>query len=146
MPAPPTYRLRKHADYQRVYKAGRKQWAREIAYFSTLRRPNSPEAQRSETTGPRVGLTVPRALGKAVDRNRIKRRLRVLVREALGLLGGLPVDVILHPKRAVLEADFPSLQREMRHIFKSVHSRHRSAQVAAILPAETGHPQAASRR
>ena len=114
------HRLRKHPDYQRVYKASRKQWAKQIAYFSSLRASGSQAALRSETDGPRVGLTVPKALGNAVVRNRIKRRLRELVRGALPLLGGSPVDVILHPKRTVLEADFPILQREVALIFKSV--------------------------
>src|ERR1700684_3476774 len=100
------HRLRKHPDYQRVYKAGRKQWAKQIAYFSAVREPGSSSALRSETPGPRVGLTVPTALGKAVDRNRIKRRLREIVRNSVTLLGDMPVDVVLHPKRSVLEAEF----------------------------------------
>jgi len=58
--------LRQHADYQRVYKAGRKQFAKQMAYFFALRASDAPSA----TPGPRIGLTVPKALGKAVDRNR----------------------------------------------------------------------------
>ena len=83
---------------------------------ATLKRP-----QRSETTGPRVGLTVPKALGKAVARNRIKRRLREAVRAALPLLSA-PVDVILHPKRSVLEAEFAVIEREVQTIFRSVQA------------------------
>ncbi|HEV2577584.1 MAG TPA: ribonuclease P protein component [Acidobacteriaceae bacterium] len=113
------FRLRKHADYQRVYKAGRKQFGRQMAYFSALR--DADAAARSETTGPRVGLTVPKALGKAVARNRIKRRLREAVRGALPLLSA-PVDVVLHPKRTVLEADFTLIQREVETIFRSVQA------------------------
>jgi len=124
MTASTQHRLCKHADYQRVYKATRKQWAKQIAYFASMRAPGSMEAQRSETAGPRVGLTVPKALGKAVDRNRIKRRLRELVRAALPLLGDLPVDVILHPKRSVLDAEFSALQREVVTIFKTVRAKH----------------------
>ncbi len=117
------HRLRKHPDYQRVYKAGRKQWAKQIAYFSALREPGSQAALRSETEGPRVGLTVPKALGKAVDRNRIKRRLREIVRKAVSLLGDAPVDVVLHPKRSVIEAESLVLQREVALIFKSVRAK-----------------------
>ena len=114
------YRLRKHADYQRVYKTGRKRWAQQIAYFSVLREPGSPAAARSETEGTRVGLTVPKALGKAVDRNRIKRRLRELVRKSLPLTAGLPLDIVLHPKRSVLTADSAALDREVAQIFQAV--------------------------
>ena len=113
------FRLRKHADYQRVYKASRKQFGRQMAYFSALR--DAEAAARSETTGPRVGLTVPKALGQAVTRNRIKRRLREAVRAALPLLSA-PVDVVLHPKRTVLEAEFTVIQREVETIFRSLQA------------------------
>jgi ribonuclease P protein component len=111
--------LRKHADYQRVYKAGRKQFGRQMAYFFALR--DGEAAARSETTGPRVGLTVPKALGKAVARNRIKRRLREAVRAAVPSLSA-PVDVVLHPRRSVLEAEFSVIEREVQTIFRSVQA------------------------
>ena len=112
-----THRLRKHADYQLVYKAGRRQFAKQMGYFYAAR----PAERRSDTPGPRIGLTVPKALGKAVDRNRIKRRLREAVRSALPLLSG-PVDVVLHPRRSVLEMEFPALQREVEVIFRAVQA------------------------
>ncbi len=119
MTALTNFRLRKHADYQRVYKAGRKQFGKQMAWFFALR--DAEAAARSETTGPRVGLTVPKALGKAVARNRIKRRLREAVRAALPLLAA-PVDVVLHPKRSVLEAEFAVIEREVQTIFRSVQA------------------------
>lgn len=123
MSASTQHRLRKHADYQRVYKMGRKRWAHQLAYFSATREPGSPAAARSETEGTRIGLTVPKALGKAVDRNRIKRRLREIVRKLLPLTGGLPMDVVLHPKRTVLTADFVALEGEVSQIFRAVHAK-----------------------
>jgi ribonuclease P protein component len=129
MPSTVNFRLRKHADYQRVYKAGRKQFGKQMAYFFALR--DAVAAERSETAGPRVGLTVPKALGKAVARNRIKRRLRTAVRAALPLLSA-PVDVVLHPKRSVLEAEFAVIEREVQTIFRSVQAAaERSDQAAA---------------
>ncbi|HTV07727.1 MAG TPA: ribonuclease P protein component [Candidatus Aquilonibacter sp.] len=119
MPSTVNFRLRKHADYQRVYKAGRKQFGKQMAYFFALR--DAAAAERSETDGPRVGLTVPKALGKAVARNRIKRRLREAVRAALPLLSA-PVDVILHPKRSVLDTEFALIEREVETIFRSVQA------------------------
>jgi ribonuclease P protein component len=112
-----TYRLRKHADYQLVYKRGRKQFAKNIGYFYAVR----SEDRRSDTAGARVGLTVPKALGKAVDRNRIKRRMRVAVRRNLELLAG-PLDVVLHPRRVVMEMEFATLEREVGVIFRAVQA------------------------
>jgi ribonuclease P protein component len=116
------HRLRKHADYQLVYKLARKQFGKQIAHFHALR----PADRRSDTAGPRVGLTVPKALGKAVDRNRIKRRMREAVRRSLPLLTA-PVDVVLHPKRSVIDADFVVIEREVSVIFRSVQAAYERA-------------------
>jgi len=111
------HRLRKHADYQLVYKRGKKQFAKNMAYFHAVR----PDDRRSDTAGARVGLTVPKALGKAVDRNRIKRRMREAVRRNLGLLSA-PLDVVLHPRRVVIEMEFAALEREVGVIFRAVQA------------------------
>ncbi len=129
MPSKTTYRLRKHADYQLVYKRGRKQFAKNIAYFYAVR----PADRRSATAGARVGLTVPKALGKAVDRNRIKRRLRVAVRRNLELLSA-PLDVVLHPRRVVMEMEFAALEREVAIIFRAVQA---ASERAVKTPART---------
>lgn len=129
MPSTVNFRLRKHADYQRVYKAGRKQFGKQMAYFFALR--DADATARCDTAGPRVGLTVPKALGKAVARNRIKRRMREAVRAALPALSA-PVDVILHPKRSVLEADFAAIEREVQTIFRSVQAAAERGDQAAI--------------
>ena len=110
-------RLRKHADYQRVYTSSRKQFAKQMSFFYSIR----PADRRSDTVGPRVGLTVGKVLGKAVDRNRIKRRLRECVRRHATTLT-FPVDVILHPRRTVLELEPPKLDREIAQIFRQIQN------------------------
>ena len=115
-------RLRKHSDYQRVYKASRKNFAKQMSYFFALRPPLGPDGSVLRYAAPdtaRVGLTVGKVMGKAVDRNRIKRRLREAVRHQLPLLAA-PVDVILHPRRSVLDLDFATLEREISTIFRTV--------------------------
>lgn len=109
-----TFRLRKHADYQRVYQASRKQFSRQMSYFYALR-----EASVSEEAIPRIGLTVGKVMGKAVDRNRIKRRMREAVRRNVAILEG-PVDVVLHPRRSVIDLDFATLDREIAQVFRGI--------------------------
>jgi ribonuclease P protein component len=110
-------RLRKHADYQRVYGSSRKQFSKQMSYFYSLR----PEDRRSDTPGPRVGLTVGKVLGMAVERNRIKRRMRECVRRHAATMT-FPVDVILHPRRTVLEIEAAALDREVAQIFRGIQA------------------------
>ncbi|HTW45401.1 MAG TPA: ribonuclease P protein component [Acidobacteriaceae bacterium] len=112
----PHARLRKHADYQRVYQAGRKQSSSSMSYFFRLR---AADELSPFYAGPRVGLTAGRVLGKAVERTRIKRRMREAARANLLLLPQY-ADVVLHPRRTVLTMEFSRLEREVAKIFSAV--------------------------
>ena len=72
--------------------------------------------------GPRLGLTVPRAVGKAVVRNRIKRRLREVFRLHRSKLAP-KWDIVLNPRRAALEAEFAALERELGKVIERCNSR-----------------------
>jgi ribonuclease P protein component len=106
-------RLRKHADYQRVYQASRRYSSQSMSYFFREREGEGVSAQ------PRVGLTTGRMLGGAVDRNRIRRRMRAAVRMHVSQLPA-HVDVVLHPRRTVLEIEFARLEREVLRVFTSI--------------------------
>ena len=99
--------LRRHSDFERVYKDGRRHFAAHMTVFYL---------RRHDGDGPRVGFTVSRALGGAVDRNRMKRRLREAVR-----LRRPPafeaVDVVINPKKSLLKADFGVLLEEVARAF-----------------------------
>jgi ribonuclease P protein component len=121
-------RLHRHGDYQRVYRSSRKRFGKQMSYFFLLRDPRPTEPETPETAlqsnlvthqAPRIGLTVGRTMGKAVDRNRIKRRMRAAVQSQLATLSG-PVDVVLHPQRRVAELDFALLNEDVRQIFQTI--------------------------
>ncbi|MGO8717659.1 MAG: ribonuclease P protein component [Acidobacteriaceae bacterium] len=123
-------KLRKHADYQRVYREGKRQSLPLMTYFFAVRRPqeaigvtgasNGTGTHPTETQlGSRVGLTAGRVLGNAVERNRIKRRMRQAIRQAQAELTA-SVDVVLHPRRTVLEAEFSQIERDVARAFQSV--------------------------
>ena len=119
------FRLCKHADYQRVYQVGRKNFAKQMSYFFALRTAGEVAAEAGAALagppmcGSRIGLTVGKVMGKAVDRNRIKRRMREAVRKNLASLT-IPVDVILHPRRSVIDLEFAQLDREVATVFRTI--------------------------
>jgi ribonuclease P protein component len=123
-------RLRKHADYQRVYREGKRLTLPLMTYFFAVRKPQDAIALESTATpsrrqateippGSRVGLTAGRVLGNAVVRNRIKRRMRQAIRQAQIELTA-DVDVVLHPRRTVLEAEFSQIERDVLRAFRAV--------------------------
>jgi ribonuclease P protein component len=99
-------RLLRHADFERVYKQGQRHFAAHMTVFY-LRRAKGDAA--------RIGFTVGRVLGGAVDRNRMKRRLREAVRRHLP--PGVPVDVVINPKKSLLTAEFTELLDEVSRAF-----------------------------
>lgn len=70
---------------------------------------------RREDGHVRIGFTVPRALGKAVKRNRIRRRVREAFRPLLTDLR-LPADLVVNPRKSALEAPFADLRKEAQRM------------------------------
>ncbi|MFY9559579.1 MAG: ribonuclease P protein component [Terriglobales bacterium] len=109
---PRALRLFKHADFERVYKQGRRHFSSHMTVFYL----------RQAEGGTRIGFTVGRVLGGAVARNRIKRRLREAVRLQRSLLTG-PVDVVINPKKSGLTAEFPALLEEVSRAFELISKK-----------------------
>ncbi len=63
-----------------------------------------------------MGFTTPRALGKAVLRNRIRRRLREAVRLELASLSS-EWSIVFNPRRRTLDCVFTELQAEVHRLF-----------------------------
>ena len=99
---PKDLRLRNAADFQTVYKRGAKKSSRSFVVFTIA---NGLEHSR-------FGLTTPRKLGAAHERNRIKRRVREILRTSRGLLPP-GMDVVLNPRRSAGEVDFEGLRTEL---------------------------------
>ena len=115
-------RLLKHSDFERVYKQGRRHFSPHMTVFylrqaegalptTILSKGDLPDLPKRIA---RVGFTVGRVLGGAVQRNRIKRRLREAVRLQRSVLQGAgAVDVVINPKKSVLTVEFSVVFEEV---------------------------------
>jgi ribonuclease P protein component len=125
---PRAARLLRHADFERVYKQGRRHFSASMTVFYWPR----PEADgnletRAKTRVPaphglRVGFTVGRALGGAVQRNRMKRRLREAVRLSHPP-AGIAADVVINPKKSLLATDFSVVLNEVSRAFTVIEQK-----------------------
>jgi ribonuclease P protein component len=80
------------------------------------------QARRRAETGPvRIGFTVSRQVGNAVERNRVRRRLREMVRLAQG--GGMHDghDYVLIGRRAALNVPFSDMRQELDAALSRIH-------------------------
>ena len=94
--------LKTAAEFESVYEKGTKRSSRSFVLFAL---PNSLGHNR-------FGLTTPRKLGKAHERNRIRRRVREILRTAAPPVGH-GFDFVVNPRRTVYERDFHELRSEL---------------------------------
>jgi len=105
---PKTYRLLRRSEFRRVYDEGQR---RRAPLCTVFLRPNG-------LLHSRLGVTVPVRIGKAVLRNRVKRRVREVFRlNRPHLPAGW--DILINPGEAVARVPFQTLQRELLRLFPS---------------------------
>lgn len=99
---PRAARLVRRSEYDAVYREGRRRTSREFAVF--LRANGLDES--------RFGWSIKKALGSAVKRNRIRRRIREIVRlHRQEISPGW--DIVIHPRTSVATAEFAGLTEEL---------------------------------
>jgi ribonuclease P protein component len=106
---PRSARILRSADFRTVYDNGTRVSGPLFAAFCL--------ARESDGAGVRIGLTVPKALGGAVVRNRIKRRLRAAFRLHRADWN-IDWDIVLNPRKKVILAPFADLERALAEVIR----------------------------
>ncbi|MDO5628524.1 MAG: ribonuclease P protein component [Mobilicoccus sp.] len=107
---PASHRLRRHDDFSRASR-GRRGGTRLVVVHMRASQPTVPEC--------RVGFVVSKAVGNAVVRNRVKRRLRAVM---AGLLPELPAghDVVVRANPAAATADSAALATDLTRVIRKL--------------------------
>jgi ribonuclease P protein component len=80
-------RLRRRDDFAAAIRGGRRAGRGAVVVYLRTPRPGVDlELETRDASPARAGFVVPRTVGGAVVRNQVRRRLRHLVRDRLGLL------------------------------------------------------------
>lgn len=97
-------RLRKRREFEECYASGVRVSGRFIQVF--LR------AASGESARTRLGISVPRRVGRAASRNRVRRRLREIFRRNRGLFGAATVSVVVNARPSAAQASFQDLSAD----------------------------------
>ena len=90
-------------DFRAIVRRGRRSSSRCAVYYRLERDDQGPA---------RFGFIVSRAVGGAVDRNRLRRRMRAVSREIVDA-GGRGADVVVRALPGAAQQDWASLSAEM---------------------------------
>jgi ribonuclease P protein component len=97
------------SEFDAVYRIGKR---RSSSHFTVFVRAN-------ELPLSRFGFSIKKALGGAVVRNRMRRRLREIVRcHRQEIPAGW--DIVIHPKSSVAKAPFAALTAEFLRLLKNL--------------------------
>jgi ribonuclease P protein component len=142
---PRTARLLRHADFERVYKQGRRHFSASMTVFYLARPAVSIEARSGAAVphGLRIGFTVGRALGGAVQRNRMKRRLREAVRMSRSV-AEVAADIVINPKKSLLNAEFADILNEVSRAFVIIEQKLAPKRLEKSAPDSTANIKAGS--
>ena len=114
--SPKRRRLSRSAEFERVYRQGRSKGNRFLVLYAF---PREEDETRAADDGPRLGLSVSRRVGGAVDRTHVKRVLReAFWAEAPRLPGDADYVVVARPDaRELAEREgTPGVQRELAEL------------------------------
>ena len=103
--------LKRREEFLRV-AAGRKKWAAPGLVLQVLRR-RVGEAKTDTESAARVGFTVSRKVGGAVERNRVRRRLRAAAEQVFAVHAQPGTDYVVIGRRQSLGRSFPALVSDL---------------------------------
>ena len=105
------HRLKKNSQFNFIYKKGERIHTEHFTLFVV----------KSRFVGYKIGFSVSKKIGKANKRNKLKRRLREIVRV-------LPVpekqNYVLMAKEGAAELEFAQIKKQVEKLFEKYEKKH----------------------
>ena len=104
--------LKKNREFKKVYDNGKSYATRNLVIYCL----NYKKGKRN-----RYGLSVSKKIGNAVVRNKLKRRLREIIRKFEKEKEFKGYDIIFIARKPVIQLDYQSLKRNVKKLYKKMN-------------------------
>lgn len=104
--------LKKNKEFKKVYENGKSYATRNLVIYCL----NYEKGKKN-----RYGLSVSTKIGNAVVRNKLKRRLREIIREFEKEKEFKGYDVIFIARKPVVQINYQHLKRDVKKLYKKMN-------------------------
>ena len=104
--------LKKNKEFKKVYENGKSYATRNLVIYCL----NYEKGKKN-----RYGLSVSKKIGNAVVRNRLKRRLREIIREFESEKEFKGYDIIFIARKPVVNLDYHRLKRDVKKLYQKMN-------------------------
>ncbi|QRY47017.1 ribonuclease P protein component [Mycolicibacterium boenickei] len=114
---PARYRMRRSAEFSATVSRGARAVQPDVVVHALH--------EGTDATGPRVGLIVSKAVGNAVERHRVSRRLRHVARTVIPQLDATDL-VVIRARAGSSETPSSRLEQQLQRALERLDSRRRT--------------------
>lgn len=115
---PARYRMKRSAEFSATVSRGVRAVQPDVVVHALH--------EGTDATGPRVGLIVSKAVGNAVERHRVSRRLRHAARTVIPKLDATDL-VVIRARAGSSEAPSPRLEQQLQRALERLEARRRTS-------------------
>lgn len=99
-------RIKKNIEFKRLYNRSKRYYNKDFRLI----------VAKNKYDYPRIGFTITRKFGKANKRNKIRRRLKEIIRLNLDKFENK--DYIIAPNNHTIDMDYLDLEKSLLHVLK----------------------------
>lgn len=106
------FRVKSNEEFQAIITKGKRLAGKGFVIYY---------AKSAMVTNDRVGISVGKKIGCAVERNKIKRQVRMMVDELVDFHKG--IDTVVIVRSSYLDRDFETNKKELSKMYESVYNK-----------------------
>jgi len=105
------YRVKSNEEFQKIIACGKCKTSRSFVMYY----------HPAEKEHDRIGISVGKKIGNAVERNRVKRQVRMMIVESCDFKSGYDYVIIIRSR--FLQSDYQNNKKDLSRLYNSVYNR-----------------------